>query len=304
MSEGMIFDIKRYAIHDGPGIRTAVFFKGCPLDCWWCHNPEGKSVQSQLIFRKNRCHADKACLEACPRKAITWDDGSITDWANCDACGECAQVCYAGAREMVGQSMTIGQLMTEIERDIPFYDQSGGGVTFTGGEPLYQRKFLEQALLACKEKHIHTAVDTSGYASWAGLKKLISLVDLFLYDIKLMDEEKHIRYTSVSNKLILTNLQKLSAAEANIIVRIPLIPQINDDEHNITLCAAYLADLPHLEGVTLMPYHDIGEAKYQALGQAYRLPGTKPPSNEQITETESILSSYRIPLIDNSGRVA
>ena len=304
MATGMVFDIKRYAIHDGPGIRTAVFFKGCPLDCWWCHNPEGKSAQSQLIFRQNRCKADKACLNACPRGAIGWDDASITDWANCDACGKCAQVCYAGARELIGQRMTVGRLMTEIERDIPFYDQSAGGVTFTGGEPLYQRQFLEQALIACQEKHIHTAVDTCGYAPWASLKKLIPLVDLFLYDIKLMDDAKHIQYTSVSNKLILTNLHKLSATGAKIIVRIPLIPQINADVDHLKQCAAYLAHLPQLDGVELMPYHDIGETKYQALGQDYQLVGIKSPSSEQIAQAEAILNNHHLTVISNSRRVA
>ncbi len=304
MPTGMIFDIKRYAIHDGPGIRTAVFFKGCPLDCWWCHNPEGKSAQPQLIFRKNRCIADKTCIDACPSGAITWDNGSITDWENCNSCGKCAQVCYAGARELVGWRMTIGQLMAEIERDIPFYDQSGGGVTFTGGEPLNQRKFLVQALMACKEKHIHTTVDTSGYASWASFKTLQPLVDLFLYDIKLMDEQKHIRYTKVSNRLILANLQKLSSAAANIIVRIPLIPQINDDAGNLMQCAAYLANLPHLDGVALIPYHDIAEAKYLSLGMDYRLPDTKPPSPQQVAEAEEILASYHLPVIDDQGSVS
>jgi pyruvate formate lyase activating enzyme len=304
MTSGMIFDIKRYAIHDGPGIRTAIFFKGCPLDCWWCHNPEGKTRQPQLMFRENRCKADKACLEVCPLGAITWDDGSITDWANCDACGKCAEVCYSGARELVGKQMSVSQLMAEVERDLPFYEQSGGGVTFTGGEPLFQATFLVRALIACKQKQLHTAVDTSGYASWATFSKLVPLVDLFLYDLKLMNEVMHVKFTSVSNKLIQANLLKLSAAGANIIVRIPLIPHINADEENLSQCADYLAQLPHLGGVALMPYHDIGMAKYQAMGLEYRLPDTKPPTNEQIAEAEDVLYRYHLPVIRNIGRVA
>ena len=304
MSTGMIFDIKRYAIHDGPGIRTAVFFKGCPLDCWWCHNPEGKSAKPQLMFRENRCKAAGECLQVCPRAAISWQNRSITDWAKCDDCGKCAEVCYAGARELVGYPISIDPLLKEILRDVPFYDQSGGGVTFTGGEPLFQLRFLVQALQACREKHIHTAVDTCGYTSWANFKPLLPLVDLFLYDLKLMDEEKHIRYTSLSNKLILSNLQKLSGAGAHLIVRIPIIPGINDDEQNLEQCATYLAGLLQLDGVALMPYHDIGKAKYQGLGMEYRLPNTKIPTKARVTEIEELFTHNNLPVISNSGRPA
>jgi pyruvate formate lyase activating enzyme len=302
MTAGIIFDIKRYAINDGPGIRTAIFFKGCPLECWWCHNPEGQSAQPQLIFRSNRCKSLRACLQVCPRNAITWNNGSITDWVACDDCGKCAEVCYAGARELIGRSVSVKQLLDEIERDIPFYDQSGGGVTFTGGEPIHQKEFLREALLACKEHQIHTAVDTCGHSSWENFKAILPLVDLFLYDVKLMDEKKHIQYTSISNRLILRNLMKLSETGANIIVRIPLIPGINDDNENLDICASFLAKLPSLDGVALMPYHDIGLAKYQALGMKYRLDSTKTPTNEQVTKAEELLSSYHLSVIKHSGR--
>jgi len=303
MTTGIIFDIKRYAINDGPGIRTAVFFKGCPLDCWWCHNPEGQSGKPQLIFRANRCKSSKACLNACPREAITWNEGSVTNWDECDDCGKCAEVCYAGAREIIGREMTINQLMTEIERDIPFYDQSVGGVTFTGGEPMQQREFLQDALLACKEQQIHTTVDTSGHTSWKNLSAILPLVDLFLYDVKLMDANKHIKYTSVSNRRILDNLYKLSSAKAHIIVRIPLIPGINDDNENMKSCGSFLAALPQLDGVELMPYHEIGIAKYQALGMNYRLANTILPLNEQISKVEELLSGYHLAVIKHlSGR--
>jgi pyruvate formate lyase activating enzyme len=303
MTTGMIFDIKRYAINDGPGIRTAVFFKGCPLDCWWCHNPEGQSGKPQLMFRSNRCKSSRVCLQACPKEAITWNEGSVTNWDECDDCGKCAEVCFAGAREIIGQDMTINQLMTEIERDIPFYDQSVGGVTFTGGEPMQQREFLRDALLACKAQQIHTTVDTSGYTSWEKLSSILPLVDLFLYDVKLMNANKHIKFTSVSNRKILDNLHKLSSARAHIIVRIPLIPGINDDNENIKLCGSFLAALPHLDGIELMPYHEIGIAKYQALGMNYRLANTISPTNDQIGMVEELLSGYHLPVIKHlSGR--
>jgi pyruvate formate lyase activating enzyme len=302
MTSGMIFDIKRYAINDGPGIRTAIFFKGCPLDCWWCHNPEGQNSQTQLMFRVNRCKASQACLEVCPLGAISWVDGSVTDWAVCDDCGKCVEVCYAGARELVGRTVSVNDLMVEVMRDVLFYNQSGGGVTFTGGEPMYQLDFLRETLVACKQQGVHTIVDTSGYASWECFEKITPLVDLFLYDLKLMDDIKHKTHTSVSNRLILNNLDKLSRVGAHIHVRIPLIPGVNDDENTIQQFASYLAGLPNLEGVELMPYHEIGVAKYPSLGMKYKLEGTKPAEREQITWVEEFLTRHHLPVIQHFTR--
>ncbi len=302
MNTGMIFDIKRYAINDGPGIRTAVFFKGCPLACWWCHNPEGQSFQPQLIVRSNRCKSIQACLQVCPQDAITWDHGPITDWKKCDDCGKCAEICYAGARELVGRQVSINELVQEVSRDVPFYDQSGGGVTFTGGEPLHQIEFLKDALLACKKNNIHTAVDTSGHSSWENIKSILPLVDLFLYDLKFMDAKKHLQYTGVSNRLILTNLRMIAESRAHIVVRIPLIPGINDNEENLDLCASFLSKLAPLDGVSVMPYHDIGVTKYQALGIKYRLEVTKSPNDEQIGHVEELFSRYQLPVIKHSRR--
>jgi pyruvate formate lyase activating enzyme len=303
MTSGMIFDIKRYAINDGPGIRTAVFLKGCPLDCWWCHNPEGQSGRPQLMFRSNRCKSSQACLDLCPQEAITWNEGPVTNWDACDTCGKCAEVCFAGAREIIGRDMSVDQLMAELSRDIPFYDQSGGGVTFTGGEPMQQKDFLEEALLACKELQIHTTVDTCGHTSWDNFREILPHVNLFLYDVKLINADKHKEYTSVPNRLILDNLHKLSSAAAHIIVRIPFIPGINDDEDDLRLCGSFLATLPYLNGVELMPYHEIGVAKYQALGMRYRLENTIAPTKEHIVAVEDLFSSYNLPVIkQTSGR--
>jgi len=297
MTTGIIFDIKRYAINDGPGIRTAVFMKGCPLECWWCHNPEGQSHTPQLMFRPNRCKSTLACLDTCPQSAISWKEGTVTDWEACDQCGKCAEACYAGAREIIGRTMSSDTLMAEIERDIPFYDQSAGGVTFTGGEPLLQAEFLQEILFACKKQHIHTAVDTSGYTSWRNINSILPLVDLFLYDVKMMDTKKHKKYTSVFNGKVLDNLQKLSGEKTTIKVRIPLIPGVNDDDENLRLLGSYLASLPRLEGVELMPYHEIGVAKYQALGMHYQMRDTISPTDEQIAYVEELLSGYHLPVI-------
>ncbi len=256
------------------------------------------------MFRSNRCKSSKACLQVCPRDAITWNEGPVTNWDECDDCGKCAEVCFAGAREIIGRELNIDQLMAEIERDIPFYDQSGGGVTFTGGEPMQHIEFLEEGLLACKERQIHTTVDTCGYSSWKNFSSILAFVDLFLYDVKLMNADKHIKYTAVSNRRILDNLEKLSSARAHIIVRIPLIPGINDDDENTEMCGSFLAGIPHLDGVELMPYHEIGMAKYQALGINYRLENTISPTDEQIGKVEELLSTYHLPVIKHlPGRI-
>ncbi len=279
--------------------------KGCPLRCWWCHNPEGQSRKPQLMVRSNRCKASLACLEACPLGAITWKQGSLTDWEACDQCGKCAETCLAGAREIIGREITTDQLMAEVGRDVPFYDQSAGGVTFTGGEPMLQMDFLRQAVGACKEQNVHTAVDTSGQTSWGNFQSLLPMTDLFLYDLKHMDSEKHKKYTSVTNVKILDNLRKLSVENAHIIVRIPLIPGVNDDEQNIRQSGIYLASLPHLDGVEIMPYHAIGEAKYQALGMQYKMGKTIPPFDEQIRKIEDLLTSYDLDVIRYpSGRTS
>jgi pyruvate formate lyase activating enzyme len=307
---GTIFDIKKYAIHDGPGIRTTVFFQGCLLSCWWCHNPESQSRQPVLLYRANRCVLCAACLETCPQQGIEirphpsplsqwergrpehsegWGEGrvAITDRSKCDVCGECANICYHGAREVSGKEMTVREVLAEIERDVPFYDQSGGGVTFSGGEPLNQRKFLATLLRECQQREIHTVVDTSGYAAWDVIDNIRGDVDLFLYDLKLMDDERHRKFTGVSNELILDNLQRLAKSGEKIEVRIPLIPSVNDDAENLKKTVAFIAGLSNIIGIELMGYHDIAAAKYEALGMVYPLPDTTPPSEDDMQTAAS-----------------
>ncbi len=291
-STGIIFDIRKYSIHDGPGIRTAVFFKGCPLSCWWCHNPESQSAAVEMIFRANRCIACQACLAACESGALTWNgSGPLVDPEKCRLCGACAAVCCAEARQQVGREMTVEQVMAEVERDIAFYDESGGGVTFSGGEPLLQRDFLSALLRACRAKEIHTALDTSGFAAWETIERVRGDVDLFLYDLKLIDDARHRQTTGVSNAPILRNLQALSQRGHAIRLRVPVIPGINADDESVRQIGAFAAALPRLNGVDLLPYHAIGIDKYVRFNQAYKLPETRPPSDERLAEVAHILTS-------------
>jgi pyruvate formate lyase activating enzyme len=292
MLTGMIFDIKQYAINDGPGIRTTVFFKGCPLSCWWCHNPESQSRSPELIYRANRCTLCAECVGSCPHAAISVDTQGRTDLSLCDNCGSCAEVCFNGARELLGHEMSVAQVMQAIERDVLFFDTSHGGVTFSGGEPLLQRKFLAELLRLCRAHEIHTVVDTSGYAAWDAFDSLRADVNLFLYDLKLMDDTRHRRYTGVSNHLILNNLKMLSEQGHELFIRIPLIPGINDDLENLRQTGEFLAALKNISTVELMGYHDIAQSKYQALGLDYRLPGTQPPSPESMQTATGILAGF------------
>lgn len=292
-AEGVIFDIRRFSIHDGPGIRTTVFLKGCPLRCLWCHNPEGLNPHLEMMFWPRRCLGCGACLPACPQGAISRDGNVVsTDRGKCTLCGECVAVCYAEARQIVGRRMSVAQVMAEIARDLPFYDESGGGVTLSGGEPLAQPDFVRALLRACKERGIHTALDTCGFAAWKVLDSVREHVDLFLYDLKLLDDARHRRFTGVSNALILSNLRALSQRGHTVVIRVPLIPGINDDEENLRQTGAFAAALPHLLRVDLLPYHSMSGDKYERLGITYSLPETHPPSAEQVAEIAQMLRDF------------
>ena len=290
---GTIFDIQRFSIHDGPGIRTTVFFKGCPLRCWWCHNPESQAPARELMLREERCIDCLECLQACENGAISQSDGSVsTALDKCTSCGNCTQVCPSGAREIIGREVTVPQVIEEVARDIIFYDQSGGGVTFSGGEPLLQPDFLGALLQECREREIHTAVDTSGCASFNVLNRICGDVDLFLYDIKLMDDERHRRYTGVSNGLILKNLQEISQRGHEIIVRVPVVPDVNDDEENICKLGDFVTSLAHRPQIDLLGYHKLGLEKYRRLRTAWNLPETQPPSAERMAEIAATLRGF------------
>lgn len=266
MVTGVIFDIKKYAIHDGPGIRTTIFFKGCPLACRWCHNPEGMNVAVQRIYRQQRCIGCGECMQICPRQAIRQTaEGMIADLSKCELCRTCAQHCPSDAVEFIGQKVTVAEVVRQIEKDIAFYDQSRGGVTFSGGEPLMQPEFLLQLLDACGHLDLHRTVDTTGYADAKLLLKVAQKTDLFLYDLKLMDPEKHRKYTGVSNEQILHNLKQLTQNDVRIQVRMPVIPGINSDAENIDKTADFIHSLGKIEHVSLLPFHNSAQAKYRRL---------------------------------------
>jgi len=294
MTTGIIFNIQRYSIHDGPGIRTTVFLKGCPLNCWWCQNPESQLSGQEMIFWEDRCISCGACSTICPTGAIQIKNGiPVTEKEKCILCGKCIEKCPALAREMIGKKMTAEEVLKEIEKDLVFYEESGGGVTFSGGEPLEQSEFLEELLNDCREKKIHTTVDTSGYISWRILDKISPKVDLFLYDIKIMDNKRHKKYTGVSNEIILENLKKLSSVHHNIFVRFPVIPGINDDYQNIKRTGEFLSSLK-IAQVNLLPYHYIGIDKYRRLKRTYKLATTQPLSEEKLSEVSAVLKKFKL----------
>jgi len=268
---GVLFDIKRYAIHDGPGIRTTAFFKGCPLSCGWCHNPESQRSEPELLLRPSLCIGCGACVSVCPQEAVRIVDSvAVTDRDRCTACGVCVPVCPADARSVAGAVWPSDVLVDELAKDVLFFDQSGGGITCSGGEPLLQPAFCTEVLRGCRERGIRTAVDTCGHADEEALRAVAEFTDLFLYDLKLMDDDRHRLATGVSNDLVLANAERLDRWGARMWIRIPLIPGINDDEDNLMELAAFVRTLSAVEGLQVLPYHRGGEEKRRGLG---RTPG-------------------------------
>ena len=297
MHSGRVFNIQRFSTHDGPGIRTTVFFKGCPLYCWWCHNPESKQVQPGIVYDGEKCLRCGLCAKACPEGAISFETGSpILDSDLCLLCGCCSKRCPAEALEQVGEEMSVAEVLAEIEKDRVFYDESGGGVTFSGGEPLLQTEFLYELLYSCRERGIHTAVDTSGNAPWPAIAKISEVTNVFLYDIKHMDSAQHEKLTGVSNHLILDNLRSLSRIHRDILLRVPIIPGINDDSQNL-LQMGHLAVKLGILRMHILPYHSIGKDKYTRLGETYRLSELLEPSAERMQQIAEDLGDLGLKVI-------
>lgn len=288
-SLGRVFDIKRYSIHDGPGIRTTVFFKGCPLSCLWCHNPEGIDPAAELMHWPSRCSRCCSCIAACPRAAIGKNGSGavVIDKEKCDLCGKCAEACLYDATQIVGREMTVDDLAREIEKDRVFYEQSGGGATFSGGDPLGQPAFLEELLETLRSRGIRTAVDISGYAPASVLDRISARTDLILYDLKLMDKARHLELTGVSNVPILENLKRLAANGTEVWIRIPLMAGVNDGDKNINGTIAFLKSLKKIKKVGLLPYHSGGNEKARRLGKESCFKTYEAPSSERLAEIEA-----------------
>lgn len=298
MQKTLLFDIKRYSINDGPGIRITLFFKGCPLHCIWCHNPEGIDPRPQRLYTKKKCIGCQTCVQNCPQGALKLTrDGIVCDTTKCVVCGKCAEVCPSLAIEMSGKEYTYDELMTEIEKETEVMDQSQGGVTFCGGEPLMHPDFLYEMLRRCGELDIHRAVDTTLYANPKVVEKIAQECDLFLVDLKLMDRVKHHAYTGVYNDRILSNIRLIAEMDKSFWIRIPLIHKVNADSENLCRTADFLASLPWKEKkVDLLPYHDIGRMKHEKLGTIYN-PGEKvmaPPTDEEKEEALRIFAERNI----------
>jgi len=297
-AKGIIFDIKRFAINDGPGLRTTIFFKGCPLACSWCHNPESRDSRPALLFRPSRCIRCLACVEACPNRAVAAPEGvPVTDYSACRADGGCVEACPAGAREIVGREYSVEAIMEEIRKDRVFYDESGGGVTFSGGEPLSQPGFLSSLLRACRREGIHTAVDTCGFAEPGLFLETAALADLVLFDLKAMNPATHLQLTGVYNMEILRNLSLLSGSDTEVLIRIPLVPGANDDEENLRATGIFVSGLAGSPGVELLPFHPMTREKHRRFSLPYRGPSEQEYPGERIERAGEILEGFGVRVI-------
>lgn len=282
MNTANIFNIQKFSVHDGPGIRTTVFLKGCPLRCLWCHNPESQSINKQMLHDKDKCVLCGTCVRICPEKAIKIENNVLTtDPHKCNYCGKCEIYCIPGARQIAGKDYTIEEVFNEVMKDKVFYEQSKGGVTVSGGEPLIHADFVEELLKKLKKENIHTAVDTCGAVSFENIQRVAPYTDVFLYDIKLMDDEKHLKFTGMSNKLILDNLKKLSQIHSSINIRMPIIEGVNADINHIQATIDFIKTL-NIKKINLLPYHDIAKHKYKKLDIQYQEEKMSKPSEEKM----------------------
>lgn len=290
--QGLLLDIDKFASHDGPGIRTTVFLKGCPLSCVWCHSPESRLSAPELLYQSDRCNGCQLCIEICPQKALSMGrfgerDVAVLDSSLCDTCGKCVDVCYPGALKLAGNTVRVGDIVSQVAQDLPFFQGSGGGVTLSGGEPARQFEFSYNFLLGCQEQGIHTALETTGYARWDVISALASVSDLLLYDLKFFDGDSHFKYTGVPNKLILDNLRRLAKEDHEIQVRVPCIPGVNDSPQQISSTAQFVAEVG-IERIVLLPYNGAAGAKYEWIGMDYELDGVETQSDEYMNRLSDL----------------
>lgn len=297
---GLIFDIQRFSLHDGPGIRTIIFLKGCPLHCSWCANPESQLPHPEIIYNEEICIQCGTCIDVCPHRAVVKKNNQIVMIRSlCQHCGNCSQNCPTKAMQLKGEKMSIDQIINIVEKDKEFYKTSRGGVTISGGEPLFQANFLKKLLEECHIRGLHTVVETAGFASWSSIKAIIPYTDIFFYDLKIMNNDKHLQYTGVQNDLILNNLTKLQKETNQIVIRIPVIPGINDDDENVSLLTNFLKKI-RFKKIDLLPYHFYGEKKYKMLGRSYALNFLEKPTKNAISQYRNRLRKhgFKVEIID------
>ena len=289
-AKGLIFNIQRYSIQDGPGIRTTVFLKGCPLKCEWCSNPESQNPHPEILHRNQKCLGCGACIEACPQNAIHLENQfSVIDRSLCDLCMDCVSACPNDVLEISGEYQSVSEVVAEAVKDELFYRNSGGGVTLSGGEPLQQPDFAYQILKSCKERSLNTTVDTCGFARWEVMEKFLEVTDLFLFDLKHLDPEQHLRGTAVGNELILSNLEKiLDQKRSRVWLRVPVITGYNDSESYARQLAEMMGPLP-LEKISLLGYHEWGRPKYGFLGREYPCTGKTGPDENSLDHLKQIM---------------
>ena len=293
--QGIVTNIQRFSIHDGPGIRATVFLKGCNLRCFWCHNPETWEPKPQLQLFLDRCIGCGECFKRCPNGAHTMMDGVRQFHRDlCTGCGKCAETCYAQALVLVGEYKTVDQIVEEVLRDRAFYETSGGGVTLSGGEPLLQLDFSQAILERCRQEKVHTAIETAANLPWKRISSILPVTDLVMMDIKMMGSAKHRECTGVPNEQILANAARLGQEAKALIVRTPIIPGINDTPEEIAAIAAFVAKLPNLLYYELLPFHPMAQAKYDSLGLDYRANGLKRPPKEQMDALTAVAQSSGI----------
>jgi len=295
---GIIFDVKRYAIHDGPGIRTTVFLKGCPLRCRWCANPESQKKETEIAYLASECIGCGECAANCPEQAVSFEYGRpLRDAAKCVSCGRCADHCPAEALQLMGRPVTVDAVFDEVAADQPFWDRSGGGVTLSGGEPLVQLGFAAALLGRCRENYLHTVLDTCLHVPKKALETVWADVDLFLCDLKLMSASRHREFTGFTNDVILRNLALLLKSDKDVLVRRPLIPGINNAGEELNALGKYLQSLRPGVQLELLPYHRLGASKFERLGREYRLAKIKPPTEEEMLAAKQLLETYDIEVV-------
>lgn len=293
---GTVFDMQRFSLHDGPGIRTIVFLKGCPLHCRWCSNPESQNNSPIVMYKKSDCFKCGRCISVCKVGAISFDNETHIDREKCTGCGECTNVCPSGALVLKGKTMTIQQAIKELKKDATIFRRSDGGVTLSGGEPLVQHDFASQLLLACKSQGWNTAIETTGFGSSEAIEKVIPYVDTVLLDIKHIDPYTHKKFTGISNEVILKNAKRISQITKTV-VRVPIIPGFNYSYKDIEDIAKFVKTLNNVDTIHLLPYHTFGENKYDLLGIEYTLDGLKRLSKEDLNEHKRIVESHDIKCI-------